>query len=106
MKNNNLLNENKLQISSANPEKAVRSDDKKQIAIMWTLKQRDYALFNAETGKQETPFVTGEKGYIEFKNLNPNKEYEVRAGEVSLGDKPKIAYIWSLPLYNDEHKNT
>ena len=126
MKNNNLLNENKLQISSANPEKAVRSDDKKQIAIMWTLPIREYAVFNTKTGEQVTPFVngengivefsnlnpnikyevkTGEKGYVEFKNLNPNEKYEVRVGEVSLGDKPRIRQIWSLPLYNDEHKN-
>ena len=106
MKNNNLLNENKLQNSNAYPEKAIRSDDKKAIAMAWALPARDYALFNAKTGVQETPFVNGEKGYVEFKNLNPNKKYEVRGGVVSKGDKPKIVSIWTLPLYNDEHKNT
>ena len=106
MKNNNSLKENKLQISNAYPEKAIRSDDKKAIAIAWALPARDYALFDAKTGKQETHFVKGEKGYVEFKNLDPNKKYEVRGGEVSTGDKPQIVHIWTLPLYNDEHKNT
>ncbi len=106
MKNNNSLNENKLQISNAHPEKAIRSDNKKAIAIVWTVPARDYALFDAKTGEQSTPFVNGEKGYIEFKNLDPDKKYEVRAGEVSQGEKPQIKRIWSLPLYNDEQKNT
>ena len=106
MKNNNSLNENKLQNSNVYPEKAIRSDDKKAIAIAWTLPARDYALFDAKTGVEETPFVNGEKGYVEFKNLDTKKKYEVRAGEISLGDKPRIRQIWSLPLYNDEHKNT
>ncbi len=93
MKNNNLLN-----------EKAIQSNDKKTIAIMWTLPIREYAVFNTKTGEQVTPFVNGENGIVEFSNLNPNIKYEVKTREVPSEEKPKIRIMWTIPLIDDKNE--
>ena len=70
----------------------------RRIAIICTLEQRAYALFDTKTGTQVKDFVKCDGGQIEFNDLDPNMHYDVGVIENPGDEKPEFAMSWNITM--------
>ncbi len=87
--------------SNEMPEQVIIFPDTRIIKINNACPERAYALFDAKTGVQTTAFVKGIDGQIEFKNLDPNRHFDVGVVQNMGDEKPEFAIIWTLPMRDD-----
>ncbi len=93
MSENKFLNEN--------PEQVVVIPNPRVIRINHARPARAYGLFDSETGTQVSEFKNGADGQVEFKNLDPNRHYDVGAIENPGDAKPQFAIDWTPEMIDD-----
>ena len=90
------MNENKL--LNDYPEQVVLTPNPRKIEINSACPARAYGLFDSETGTQVSEFKKGTDGKVEFKDLEPNRHYDVGAIEGMGNDKPQFAINWTRTM--------
>ncbi len=70
----------------------------RRIEIDYACTNRAYGLFDSETGTQVSDFKKGTEEQVEFKDLDPNRHYDVGAIENPGDEKPVFAINWIHPM--------
>ncbi len=93
MSENKFLNEN--------PEQVIITPTPRIIRINNAQAFRAYGLFDSETGTQVSEFKNGADGQVEFKDLDPNRHYDVGTIENPGDEKPQFSMIWNNSMKDD-----
>ena len=93
MKENKSVNEQQ--------EQVIITPTPRIIKINRACQERAYGLFDSRTGTQVSDFIKGTNSQVEFKDLDPNRHYDVGVIENTGDEKPYFAIAWNRTMRDD-----